>query len=527
MSNVSSKKSILDGALILSLVGIICKVVGALYRIPLSHIIQEDGMATYQHVFSTYNILLTISSAGLPVAISKLVSQYLALDDPRTSRRVFRLALTLLTVLGLLCTVLMMVFSPQLAQWKRDDNARLGFVTLAPSLVLVCMLSAYRGFIQGQQNMTPTAISQLIESVGKIFICLPLAWLGMKTSPALAAAGMFLGTSAAEAVALIYIMLTTRRKRPGFLSLPQNPETPVVSDRNLIRQLLSFSFFITVNACVVPLSQSIDSYMIEGRLINGAGLDALFAKKLYGAYSGYDLTLINVPTAIATAIAMSIVPSVSFSKARGDTENLQRQSHLSLRLSCLIGLPCSVGMAMLSRELLTLIYSFSSQEVLNETAAVLSISSLTILAFTLVQSTGGILNGLKKEWIPTVTLAAGVGVKILLNYLLIGTPSLAMRGAPIASIACYMISMIPNLLCVYHFTGMKPEWKDSLLKPLLCTALMGMVLWGAKTLLPSGRLVTLVLVVLGVGAYFGAAFLTKTLTPADLKPFLNRFGKKH
>lgn len=174
---------------ILSVVGLICKIVGALYRIPLAWLIGDEGMGTYQLVFPTYNMLLTISSAGLPVAISRMVSFTLARDDPRNARRIFRVALCLLSTLGLIATLLMLVRSPTLALRSGDPSTQPGFVAIAPALLLVCAMSALRGFMQGQQNMVPTAISQLIEQVGKVFVALPLAYFGMRISVAYAAAG--------------------------------------------------------------------------------------------------------------------------------------------------------------------------------------------------------------------------------------------------------------------------------------------------------------------------------------------------
>lgn len=201
---------------ILSVVGLICKIVGALYRIPLAWLIGDEGMGTYQLVFPTYNMLLTISSAGLPVAISRMVSFTLARDDPRNARRIFRVALCLLSTLGLIATLLMLVMSPTLALRSGDPSTQPGFVAIAPALLLVCAMSALRGFMQGQQNMVPTAISQLIEQVGKVFVALPLAYFGMRISVAYAAAGVLLGTSIAEGVALLYMVVIYRRKRAAF-----------------------------------------------------------------------------------------------------------------------------------------------------------------------------------------------------------------------------------------------------------------------------------------------------------------------
>lgn len=519
------QKKIIGGMTVLSLVGIICKLVGAFYRVPLAWIIGEEGLATYQLVFPTYNMLLTISSAGLPVAISRMVSYMLAKDDPRGAKRFFRLALYILSAMGFITMILMIALSPALAGRTGDPATQPGFVAIAPALLLVCTMSALRGFMQGQQNMVPTAISQLIEQVGKVAIVLPLAWIGMKTSVAAAAAGVLLGTSLAEAVALLYMYIVYRRKRTAFDALVQSPDVEEQKSSSLIRTLLSMSIPITIGSCIVPFAAFIDSRILLNRLMD-AGLEFAAAKPLYGRYSGYVLTLINVPTALATAIAISLVPSISDAAAREDTQGIRQQSLLGLRLSTVIGLPCSIGLSLLSAEALSLIYHFNTPQDLQSTARLLSLSSLTIVIFTMVQSTTGILQGLKKQRIPMYTLAVGVAVKIFLNYTLIAIPEINITGAPIASIACYTISMVPNLLYVHKYTGLKPAFGTVLIRPLLASLAMGALLLLLKQVLPSGRLWTLVMILAGMISYIGFAVLFGAVSREELKPIRRKLFHK-
>ena len=291
MSN--TQKSIVSGMTVLSVVGLICKIVGALYRIPLAWLIGEEGLATYQLVFPTYNMLLTISSAGLPVAISRMVSFTLARDDPRNAKRIFHVALSLLSALGLIAMLLMIVLSPSLAVRSGDPSTQPGFVAIAPALLLVCMMSALRGFMQGQQNMVPTAISPKLEQVGKVFVALPLAYLGMRVSVAYAAAGVLLGTSIAEGAALLFMFVVYKRKKPAFDALSQNPEESPLGLRALTRRLLSLSIPITLGACIVPIASFIDSGLLLNRLVD-AGIERGAALGLYGRYSGYVLSLIHI-----------------------------------------------------------------------------------------------------------------------------------------------------------------------------------------------------------------------------------------
>lgn len=512
-------KSLIGGMTVLGLTGIICKLVGVLFSIPLTQIIGADGLGIFQSVFPTYNLLLTLSSAGLPVAVSRMVSHCLAKDDPRNAKRVFHAALWLLTALGLICTIVMLACNPLLVARVKEPQSALGFYVIAPCVAIVCVLSAFRGFMQGQQNMVPTATSQLIEQVGKVFVSLPLAYLGSRRSIAQGAAGALLGITIVEALALLYMMLLYFRRRHTFDAIPQLSDDAPIPSRTLSKRLLRISVPITISACIVPLAQFVDSAMMVDRMIV-SGLTQEAARPLYGLFSGLVIRLINVPTALALAVAMSLVPAISAAKAVGNGKAIARETNLGLRFAFLIGMPCSIGMSLMSRPIMAFFYeSTLSAEHLRIASELLSMSSLTIVLFTVVQATSSILQGLHKQRLPMYTLVAGVGCKILLNYILIGTPGINIYGGPIASIVCYTVSMVPNLYFVCKHGQMKFNWTGWVLRPGLATAVMGAVVWLARTFLPAGRIWTLLDIALGVAVYVGAALLFKAMTPDDFRAF--------
>ena len=520
-----TQKSIVRGMTVLGIAGLVCKIVGALYRIPLAWIVGENGLSLYYLVFPTYGLLLTVSAAGIPVAISRMVSYSLSQNDPRSALRIFRIALVVLACLGIVCTALMIVFSPQLAARSGHPQTQAGFVAIAPALLMVCIMSAFRGFIQGQENMVPTAVSQLIEQVGKVVIILPMAYFGMRVSVSYAAAMVLWGNTLAEAVALLYILVAYRRMRPGFAKLPQDENAPVPPSRVLVRRLLSLSIPITLGGCIIPLASFVDSGMILNRLLD-AGFSLEEGSALYGRYTGYVISLINVPTAIAIAIAMSLVPSISGAMARGDEKHVQRQSALGIRYAFLIGLPCSVGMSMLSKPILAMLYSSLAGEALEITARLLSLSGFTIVLFTVVQATSGILQGMRKQRIPMYTLIAGVAVKVFLNYTLVGSPAVNIYGAPIASLVCYTISTIPNLYYTYKHAHMRMDVKGTLVTPLLATGGMAITLWAGLRLLPQGGGWTALLILAGMASFVGFALLTGALGREDLTAFLKRTRRR-
>ena len=445
-----TQKSIVGGMTVLGITGIVCKLVGVLFSIPLTWLIGADGVALFQLVFPTYNLLLTVSSAGLPVAISRMVSHCLARDDPRNARRVFRIALWMLTALGFVCTILMLAGNQFLAARVGEPLAAPGYIAIAPCLILVCALSAFRGFMQGQQNMVPTATSQLIEQVGKVFISLPLAYLGSQRGIVYGAAGALMGITLVEAVALLYMVLLYFRRRSLFQQLPQDPGAEILSSRSLSSRLVRIAIPITISACIVPLAQFVDSAMLLNRMMV-AGLSREVALPLYGLFSGLVIRLINIPTGLALAVAMSLVPAISAAMAVHDRRAIIRQSDLGIRFAFLIGFPCSVGMSLLAEPIMAFFYAETlSAEHLRIASELLSVSSLTVVLFTVVQATSSILQGLHKQRIPMYTLVAGVACKIVLNYTLVGIPQINIHGAPISSIVCYTVSMVPNLYYVLN-----------------------------------------------------------------------------
>ena len=521
----SEAKSIAKGISVLSITGIICKVVGVLYSIPLARILGDTGLGLFQTVFPTYNLLLTLSSAGLPVAISRMVSHALAQNDPRGAKQVFFTALKLLCCIGAFFTLLMLISNHMLIRLVGVEEASKGFYVISPCVAIVCALSAFRGFIQGQQNMVPTAISQLIEQVGKVIISLPLAAAGIQRSLADGAAGALLGITIVELIALLYMVIRYYIHRHSF---DLEKETAGVesdiphTQKALVRRLLSIAIPVTVSACIIPLAQFIDSALMVKRIMH-AGFDLDTATALYGIFSGMVIRLINIPTALALAISMSLVPAISAVKAVGDLKGIQSQSKTGIRYAFLIGFPCSIGMSVLAKEILSFFYAETlSSERLQIAAELLTFSALTVVLFTVVQATSSILQGLHKQAIPMYTMIMGVFCKVVLNYVLIGIPGIHIHGGPIASIVCYSVAMIPNLFFCCKNAQISFQWKDWVLRPGLASAIMGAVILLMKRLLPLSRFSTILEILTGILVFVGVAFLDHALVKDDLSSLIRR-----
>ena len=517
----SKQRTLAGGISILGIAGLICKVVGVLYLIPLANLIGSQGLGVYNQVFPTYNLMLTISSAGIPVAISRMVAARLARGEAHTPRRVFRVALVILGVLGLVSTLAMLLFADDFARATGTLATVRGFMMIAPSLLLVCLMSAFRGYMQGHRRMWPTAISQLIEQVGKVGIALPLAFSFMqKGGYPMGVAGALLGTTLAEATALLYMAVDyvlQRNKLPGGSLGPAG--APLEGYRAITREMMATAVPITIGACIVPLAGMVDSFMLV-RLMK-AYLPEATALSHYGIYAGLVISLINVPTALAMALSSNLVPAISARRAAGDQEGIRQDAMAGLRLAMVVGLPASLGMSLLAEPILTLLFhSKYTAEQLHLGGQLLSISALTIVVFTLVQSTSGILQGLYKQRIPMYTLMLGVLVKIAINYTAVQQPAISIFGAPWASLTCYIISAGLNLLFVAWHARLRLDWRELLMRPGLATLAMALPVL-ALIQLAGRRLYTSwlamgVTILLAAAVFFLSAFKLGAIKRSDL-----------
>ena len=520
-------RSVAKSVSVLSIAGILCKLIGVLFSIPLN-MISTDVAADFYLVYPTYTLLLTISSAGLPVAVSRLVAGYLARNDRRNAWNAFRCALMTLFSIGLFFSVLMIICNRMLVDMVGVEETSAGYYAIAPCVMIVCVLSAFRGLFQGQQNMVPTAVSQVMEQVGKVALSLPLAALGLKQSVTAGAAGALLGITLSETIALAYIVIRFYLKKQEFNNYPQDPDLTETPRKTLLSRLVMISVPITISACIIPFSQFIDSAMMIKRM-EFAGLDKVTAKAYYGIFTSVVIRLINIPTALALAISMSLVPAISACKARDDHQGIRRETNTGMRYAFIIGFPCSVGMSLLAKQIVYFFYGnvsgFSEQKMILA-SELLTFSAMTVVLFTVVQATSSILQGLRRQKIPMYTMIAGVAVKILLNYILIGTPGIHIHGGPYASITCYSVVMIINTYYVCKYTDMRFNLSEWVLRPGAAAALMGAAVWLLQRFLPLNRVCTIVEVAAGVAVYAAAAVALKVVSVSDIRNLIRRKGRK-
>lgn len=527
MKSRKGTKSFLAGAAILGVAGLICKIIGAVYRIPLSnYILHKEGIAYYQIAYPVYSTLLVVSSAGLPTAISRMVAERVQQGRERDALGVFRCALLVLLGIGLVTGAVMALFSTQIAGMLGNSRASFALAAIAPALILVAVMSAYRGYFQGMQNMTPTAISQLIEQVGKLAAGFPLAAYMMRYGPEYGAAGALLGVSISEALALGYVMLRKLRfgreldKRLRWA----DARADLTGDgretfSQVCRTLFAIAVPITIGASIMPLVGMTDTMIVINRLQDiGYAKDA--ATNLYGLFTGNVNTVVNMPQVLTVALSMALVPAITASMTGRDYRGMRRSVMQGMKLSWMIGMPCCVGLFMLAKPVMRLLYSSYGAEDLNTMAGLLRIMSLAILFLSVVQTTTGILQGLGRVIVPVLSLAIGAVFKVIINYVLVGVPAINIYGAPIGTIVCYAVAAILNTFMICYITRTKFSFSDVIGKPAISVMAMAFVLAVMTIALPSyadSRLFAVAGVLVGAPVYAFMLVLTGAITPADMK----------
>lgn len=507
-----SKKSFVKGAAVLAIAGLLAKVLGAVFRIPLTYIIGSEGMGLYQMAYPIYAFLLVASSAGLPVAISKMVSEKIAYNDYNGAHRVFRTSLGLLTGIGIVTSIILFSSSGIVAQMIGNPKAVYSVMAIAPALFFVSVLSAFRGYFQGMQLMVPTALSQIVEQTGKLTFGLWMASLWVKRGVEYGAAGAVFGVTLSEIAALVLILGMYQGKKKDIQRHIRNSRWGKYSEstRAVMARMIGIAVPVTVGASIMPLVGLADEVIVVNRLtaiVNyGTGLTYTIdeATQLYGLLTAYAGPLTNFPAILAVALAMSIVPSISESFVLKDKATIAHKAGVGLRLTFLAGLPAGVGMAVLSRPIIGLLYrTLDTYEVI-QAGNILSILSFGVVFLTLIQSLTGILQGINQMAIPVKNLLIGALFKVMITFILVGIPKFNVMGAAVGTVVCYITAALLDFAAVIKYTGVSIDFTYFIVKPVIAVGVMGASVWAVFRILTvkTGMVAaTLLAIITGVMVY--------------------------
>lgn len=512
------KKSFLQGAAILAGAGIVIKLMGAAFRIPLANIIGPLGMSYYQTAYPIYNLFLTVSTAGIPVAISRMVAERYAAGNHYEAHRVFRVSLLLLLIIGTISSTVLFFGAGAYANSAETPEAAMAIKAIAPALLLVSLMAAFRGYFQGTQNMKPTALSQIFEQLFRVSVGLTLAIVMVKKGLEMAAAGASFGATAGSAFGLISIALIYLLHRQSiFKKISRGRKRPVDRAGKILVRIFMIALPITIGAAIMPLMNMIDVQIVKSRLID-IGYSHQAAGTLFGELTGFAAPLINLPQVLIQAIAISLVPTIAAAYQRRDTEFLKFNASTGLRTAMIIAMPCAFGMMTLAEPIMLLLYPLKKASAVSA-APCLFILAIGIIFLSGIQTLTGILQGIGKQNIPVRNLFIGAVVKIACTFYLTGIQSINVKGAAIGTVATYIVTFLLNLAAVKKYTGASFHAGKTFIRPLISVLAMSVCAWGTHRLivgLVGNSLATLVAVGAGGLVYLVMIFATRTITAEEL-----------
>lgn len=525
------KQTLIKGSLILAAASVISRFVGVFFRIPMDWLVGPAGMGIYNYPYPLYDAMMALSSVGLSVALSKLVSEKLEAGEKLEAYRSFKIALMIFGVMGMGMSLSFALFARQITalfNWPAETAYALWGLALAP--VLVTVMSTLRGLFQGYQNNVPTGISMIIEQVGRVVIGLGLAWILLKNTGnlGLAVGGATFGATAGAFLGVVFLGYYWHKNRESIRPAPGSGKVSMDSEaiRSRSRILLKWMIPITVCSLISTLAAMLDSATLK--LFLDGIMDASLITETNGALARVN-TIINVPIVISAAITASLVPRISACYVKNDIDSATRAIAKGFKLAMVITIPATAALSFFPEQVIGLIYSSSLG------ADIMRVYALTLIFSIISNLLLNISIVLNQTRIPMISMGIGVVVKIGANYVACHVLQLGFIGAAYASILMYGVIMVINVVAIRKIFPFNLDTKDVFLKPTISSGFMVLACSGIYAVISAamgaGRVASVLMILGGVMVYGVALLLSKGLTPeevaefpggARLAPFLKR-----
>lgn len=432
------------GVMILTPATLLAKVIGLFYKIPLLTIVGVEGMAYFLSAYHVYSLLFVLSAAGLPTALSLLVSRNLAAGDGGAVGRIFGVALSVFFLLGSLGTVALLLFADEIAAGLAMGEAAAALTAIAPALLLSAFTGAARGLFQGHGNMLPTALSEVTEAAGKLVFGILLAryakgqGAGTPTVAAAAVFGITLGVALSALLLAVAVLLCRKQLFCRTGALPPR--------LRVLHSIWKVALPVTVSASVMSLVSLVDTVLISSRL-QAVGFASSVANAMYSSYGNLAVPLYNLVPALLTPITLSLTPALSAAFTEGDTVRARGVFEGAVRLAALVLLPASLGLSVFAAPILSLLYVGQATAV-SVAAPLLSLLAPALLPAVLIALTGAALQAANKASTPVFSMLVGALVKLLAEVVLLSVPRINIYGAPLSTLACNFTVLTLNLLAL-------------------------------------------------------------------------------
>ena len=559
--NARPKQNFLKGALVLSLAALIVKIIGAVFKIPLANILGGDGMGYYTTAYDMYMPIYVLSNAGLPVAVARVVAECTSKGRFRDARRVLKLSNLIFFTTGLAGMLIMFLGADWFVNYIKNPGAYLAVMMMAPTVFFVCLTCSFRGYYEGLQNMVPTALSQVVEAVVKLILGLGLSMFiysyGMNDFEA---TGMVFGKvcesiDAAKLVVLQYaaggaiagvglgslgatVAIYLRHKIGGDKITRAELDAPQIDTprRKLAKRIITFAIPVALGSCVSQLTNVIDLFTIMRRLHDAVSVDAQAILGMYGSaipaghalsdipnylngcYKGLAVTLYNLLPTFTVAFGVSALPAVTVAWEQKDKVALKTNVESALRATLILAIPAGLSLALLSEDILMLLFGSRPDEVM-VAAPLLFFLGIAVIFSATCSPVNSMLQATGHTYVPLIIMACCSFVKIGLNYVLVGTPEINIRGAAISTLICYMLIMTVSVICLLRITKIKANYMSIFIKPTIggasCAASAFLSCRAFEFFLPD-KLATIGAVCVGVIVYVVVMALIRGLEDSDV-----------
>ena len=513
---MSTKPNYLKGATILAAAAIITRIIGAVYRIPLARLLGNEGMALFGVSHEIFVVILNITATGFPIALSRMISRSYTLNEHKQIQRTFSVALTVFFVMGIF-GALFVAFSPEmLASFMESPLSAQSIFALWPAVLCVSLMGAYRGYAQGLSNMTPTSVSQVIESFLRFAIGLALVWMLLAQDSPLstASAGAVWGTSLGTVVAFFFLFFYKKRLDRNMGISPATSSDIPVAKSQTFKTLLKISLPITLAASILSIINLTSTFLIMSRLQHAAGFSEEGANFLFGAFFNVR-TIFNLPATFIVPLTTSLLPAIVAYLSQKDDKTALVQAQSGLKIMNILALAAGVGLIVLATPIVQVLYPTIG----DEGNLLMAIMGAAAYFFCLLMLLNVILQAYGLEKYTIISILIGGVVRIALEFVLLGMPHVHIYGAAIGTAVCFLVASIMNFYFIRTKIQSPPKFWSATTKPLICSLLMGAVAFVIYTLsirlLPMVIALGLAIAVAGF-VYLVLIVITKTITYDDM-----------
>lgn len=507
-------QSFLKGTVILTAATFVVKFINIFFSIPLANFLGGEGMGHFYTAYDIFIFFSVLATSGTPVAISRMVSMAYAQGRKREADKIFRVSFLLFSVIGMAGCLVMVVFARQFSLlMTQGDRSMYAIAALAPMVLFMSLSSCLRGYFQGRSNMTPTAVSQVLESVVKLFVGIALALYLLKTTglPELGAAGAIIGVSVGSLFAVLYILVYYFKKRAQTRYMVR--EVPVSSTKSILRDIVVFAVPVIVGSTFLSLLDLVDSSVMMYRLQGAAGLDEGTAMAMKG-WLGNARKYFDLPNAVIVPISTAVLPLLAGVIAKNDRRGTRETSTLALRMTLMVAIPAAVGLCVFAGPICDLLL-YSQPEDAAGTAPLLMLMAPAVITASLLYTTNSMIQAVGKVHIPVINMAVGTVVRIIVVYVLCGIPEINVNGAAFSTFVSYLVMIVLNVIAMHRVLPGVPSVIGMAVRPLLASLIMAGVSYPVYALLSmfvSGKIAVVAAIAAAVFVYVLAAVFTKAIT---------------